>query len=102
MLDALTKLLIECGVTWQPRELAKKLIERDVIVPPCKVGDKVFFIDTCITAEDFGKKFVTFETVKSVSLYNKLVHIENGQIRPWKDVFLTKEEAEKALKDGDK
>ena len=72
------------------------LLNNDVVVPPCKVGDTVFFIDTCMTAEDFGKKFVSFAKTKKVSLDSRLIVLESGQVRLWEDV-LTKEEAEKAL-----
>ena len=31
-----------------------KWVGESKILPPCKVGDRVYFIDTCKTAEDFG------------------------------------------------
>ena len=75
------------------------LLSNGVIVPPCKVGGVVYFIDTCITAEDFGKEYVAFEVVKRVSVDNGFIIFESGRIKLWEDVFLTKEEAEKALEE---
>ena len=79
------------------------LLSNGVIVPPCKVGDKVYrtFGNYC------GEKI--FEgVVDQISIYN------NREIRFWvyghplgfachdigKTVFLTREEAEKALRGG--
>lgn len=75
------------------------LLANGVIVPPCKVGDTVFYIDTCETAEDFGKKFVTFSQVKRISVDYEYVVLADHMIVLWRGVFLTKEEAEKKLKE---
>jgi hypothetical protein len=77
--------------------IADYLLANGVIVPPCKVGDTVFFINTCSTAEDFGKEFMDFGRVCKVSKDTEIVHFEDGRIRWWKDVFLTKEDAEQVL-----
>lgn len=78
---------------------ADHLLANGVIVPPCKVGDTVFYIDTCETAEDFGKKFVSFSKVKRVSVDNECALLADHTIVRWRGVFLTKEEAENALKE---
>ena len=79
------------------QNIADYLLANGVIVPPCKVGDTVFYIDTCETAEDFGKKFVSFSKVKRMSIDNECAILADHTIVRWRGVFLTKEEAEKAL-----
>ncbi len=79
--------------------LADHLLANGVIVPPCKAEDTVWFIDVCTTAEDYGKKFVNFSRLKRMSVDNEFVVLEDHSIVLWEDVFLTKEEAEQALKE---
>jgi hypothetical protein len=79
--------------------ITNDLLANGVVVPPCKVGDTVFFINTCVTAEDFGKEFISFGRVRKISFDTEIVYFENGRIRWWKEVFLTKEDAEKALRE---
>ena len=67
--------------------LADYLLEHGVIVPPCKVGDTVYSIEMCIV--DKWLKYKVCEIPFSLTLW------ENG----WEDIFLTREEAEKALKE---
>lgn len=84
-------------------ELADYLLANGVIVPHCKVGDKVYRT----SGNYFGEKI--FEgVVAQISIYN------NGEIRFWehghplsftpndfgKTVFLSREEAEQKLKEG--
>ena len=66
---------------------AEYLLEHGVIVPPCKVGDTVYSIEMRIV--DKWVKYKVCEIPFSLTLW------ENG----WKDIFLTREEAEKALKE---
>mgnify|MGYP007111660605 FL=1 len=106
MRDRLVELLYKLHRSKIPSmgEIADHLLANGVIVPPCKVGDKVYrtFGNYC------GEKI--FEgVVDQISIFN------NREIRFWvyghplgfachdigKTVFLTREEAEKALK-GDK
>ena len=68
---------------------AEYLLEHGVIVPPCKVGDTVYSIEMRIV--DKWVKYKVCEIPFSLTLW------ENG----WKDIFLTREEAEKALKERD-
>ena len=67
--------------------LADYLLEHGVIVPPCKVGDRVYSIEMRIV--DKRLKYKVCEIPFSLTLW------ENE----WKDIFLTREEAEKALKE---
>ena len=67
--------------------LAEYLLEHGVIVPPCKVGDTVYSIEMRIV--DKRLKYKVCEIPFSLTLW------ENG----WKDIFLTREEAERALKE---
>lgn len=79
------------------RELAEADKEGRVVALPCKRGDKVWRI-----CGPKGRKFVAERTVLSVTMY------EPGQFEvftncfDWlgKTVFLTREEAEAALKEG--
>jgi hypothetical protein len=89
------------------RETADHLLANGVVCPPCKVGDTLYYIDTCVTAEDFGKKYVSFGRVNQIS-YNKhgeWFYLDCGSLFSFGDfnktVFLTREEAERALKGGE-
>ena len=87
-------------------EIADYLLENGVIVPPCKVGDKVYVI------EDWGySKFLEETEVGAISIqgtndFSKELweDCRGGLIGAFADfgktVFLTREEAEKALKEG--
>ena len=66
---------------------AEYLLEHGVIIPPCKVGDRVYSIEMRIV--DKRVKYKVCEIPFSLTLW------ENG----WKDIFLTREEAERALKE---
>ena len=67
--------------------LADYLLEHGVIVLPCKVGDTVYSIEMHIV--DKWVKYKVCEIPFSLTLW------ENG----WEDIFLTREEAEQALKE---
>lgn len=67
--------------------LAEYLLEHGVIIPPCKVGDTVYSIEMRIV--DKRVKYKVCEIPFSLTLW------ENG----WEDIFLTREEAERALKE---
>ena len=68
-------------------KLADYLLEHGVIVPPCKVGDTVYSIEMRIV--DKWLKYKVCEIPFSLTLW------ENG----WEDIFLAREEAERALKE---
>lgn len=88
--------------------VADFLLTNGVVVPPCKVGEKVFAV---IWAHSLGKKCVTPYIV------DELFYSTKRGVRPWvvicfggkrfdnadfgKTVFLTREEAERALKGGE-
>ena len=40
---------------------SSKFIEK-----PCEIGDTVYYIEMCRTAEDFGKKYIDFAKVKNI------------------------------------
>ena len=86
-------------------ELADYLLANGVIAPPCKVGDTVYFLDFCVTAEDFEKEYIDFGKVYRllISKYGKMCYLDTGRMFSCdsfnKTVFLTKEEAENALKE---
>lgn len=92
----------ECDVTDKTlQEIAEHLIENGVIVPPCKVGDTIYF-ETYRRGESIGVQ------PHKVAKINVVVTIERpfggvgAEVPDWqfgKYVFLTREEAEKALKD---
>jgi hypothetical protein len=81
--------------------IADHLIENGVVVPPCKAGDKVYFIDTCTTAEDFGKKYVSWGEVLQLSFngFGKWVVLTSKHLLNIDEILLTKEEAEQKLKE---
>ena len=73
--------------------IADYLIENGVIVPPCKVGDMVYWIDD-------GK--IKCEEVFEISIHIDGILINTGIqfcLKP-DAVFLTREEAKQALKGG--
>ena len=78
--------------------LADYLLEHGVIVLPCKVGDTVYHV--------FPKKGIQTNTVRQIRIGSCGMNIFdfNGFFEPsdfGKTVFLTREEAEKALKERD-
>lgn len=89
-------------------KLADYLLEHGVVVLPCKVGDTVY----CPWAYDENKE-IAFTEVESIKIYvngRPLAFVEDWEIdMPMptafypenfgKTVFLTREEAEKALKE---
>lgn len=79
---------------------------------PCKVGDTLYHILACTTAEDFGKKYIswfivthiTINTTKEVAIVGRDVCNRERRINSrgiGKTVFITKEEAEAKLKELD-
>ena len=110
--------LIESTRYWgsgTSEEIADRLLAKGVIVPPCKVGDKVWFVERDYSYKN--KTFVKFVNggyVKAIKVSMKpmKITIEYPDVNDTKGrckgadysatsigktVFLTKEEAEKAL-----
>ena len=96
-------------VSWD--ELADHLLANGVIVPPCKVGDTVYYIEGAY----YNSKRQTVRPIKVTEISWKcdrsgrdlgFALIANGTRYKFssigKTVFLTKEEAEKALAEGEK
>lgn len=93
----------ECDVSVRTlTEISEHLIENGVIVPPCKVGDTMycdgkFFADHCKgQIMSFPVDIVRTEVCSTLRGEIDMVF---GFKRFGKDVFLTREEAEKALKE---
>ena len=92
--------------------LADHLLANGVIVPPCKVGDKVYFvsdspINLSVRANTIYEAHVSrtvttqYGTTLVVQIHNSYGCTEIPDINDFgKTVFLTREEAEKALKGG--
>lgn len=80
---------------WEDNEIsdiAEYLLENGVIVLPCKVGDTVYQTDTA------GQIYAS--TVKNIIYDTSSIAFDERAIGT--TVFLTKEQAEKALKGGAK
>ena len=88
--------------------IAKHLLENGVIVPPCKVEDKVWYITNgkidnaevvCIDCRNSGNHIIAHKYIEETEEIKKLcVYFSDVN----KIVYLTKEEAEQALKGGGK
>ena len=105
MRDRLIELLDECieaEFPWDHNgDIADYLLANGVIVPPCKVGDMVWFIRKDIKSEIIETN-VEKVVLKHGGLYIKLgcnAMYETTCNSIGKTVFLTKEEAERALKE---
>ena len=95
-----------CARNWA-EVIADHLLANGVIVPPCKVGDKAYHLTNTDTLEEFGISEIFEGKVCSISKEEETLWIfaryDNG-LNFWytekdigKNLFLTKEEAEKAL-----
>lgn len=75
----------------------RKLEEQGLLIKlPCKIGKKLFYIETVVYADGYSIKRV--KTVKEIELTN---HNIFEIINEWgKTIFLTREEAEKALEEA--
>ncbi len=91
-------------------KLADFLLENGVIVPPCKVGDKVFYVNEMCDENAEEYLGISVGEVVSFSMQKEGLWVycryEDG-LTYWhlveefgKELFLTKEEAEQALKGG--
>lgn len=92
-------------------KLADHLLKNGVVVPPCKVWDSVFFI-----VEKNGRKEIEHGLVEKILVYKDSMSIHGSMFTGdifkqqqffapcenfGKTIFLTREEAERALKGGD-
>ena len=78
---------------------AEYLLEHGVIVPPCKVGDKVYRPSDCLGVVQFV--IISFNIYESEMLVTddseNIIYLSDIG----KTVFLTREEAERALKESE-
>ena len=90
----------ECDVSIKTlTEIAEHLIENGVIVLPCKVGDKVYF-DTYLHGDSVGvqsHKVINVKYVITTEPSKGGIGAEIPDYAFGKTVFLTREEAKKAL-----
>lgn len=102
MRDFLVRRLNDWGAV-RAEELADYLLKNGVIVPLCKAGQTVWVIDNFRT---FTKPILESRTVLSVQYYKSgaiQYHYKDGSFYKehiGRTVFLSKEEAEQALKGG--
>ena len=90
-------------------EIADYLLENGVIVPPCCIGDTVYEIrengKNPISGKRFDRCITTVQmldcaAIRKSTLYAKEKrYAKNDSVRLGKTVFLTREEAEKALEE---
>jgi hypothetical protein len=123
MRDRLVELIYEARKEWDvyfndcllkgnPRSktlnefIADHLIENGVIVPPCKVGDKLYFVCVDEICEDYidkGKVYAISQNENTLWFsvrYLSGLRYDHTSSDFGKTVFLTKEEAEQKLKGG--
>ena len=101
--ERLIELMQKCDIVQIPTSkfiegFADYLLEHGVIILPCKVGDTVYHV--------FPKKGIQTNTVRQIRIGSCGMNIFdfNGFFEPSdfsKTIFLTREEAEKALKERD-
>lgn len=102
--------------------IAGYLIENGVIVPPCKVGDKLYIVGTeCLADTDsrkceewtaknpylscedcpMDKRLIVFERTATKEMVSVLLLGDNENFIFGETVYLTREEAEIALKENE-
>ena len=101
------------SIDYYKNKIADYLLANGVIVPPCKVGDTLFFADA-IFGEVLKAKVIVIEinyftepqlwlTIEYNSPYTGTQEYKSRiDLMIGKTVFLTKEEAEKALKERER
>ena len=84
-------------------QYADELVKNGVIVPPCKVGDTAYDICTIFDESTLKPKTIIkpriIDFVSSVAFLIESKGLVIGEKEFGKTVFLTKEEAERALKE---
>ena len=103
MREKLIKLLTEVQYLGRLEEkVADHLLANGVIVQPCKVGDTVW-CDTWKGGKNIGIQPHKIEVVRVVATIERVFGGVGATFYDWefgKTVFLTREEAEAALKEG--
>ena len=97
--ERLIELLRQSGITWYPSKVADYLLENGVIVPPCKVGDTVYYI--CFGKIYKGKCHAITRHENSLQIHLYDYDGDNASFAS-DSVFPTRNEAEKALKAREK
>ena len=96
--------LIEDAYFCNIEELADHLIDNGVIVLPCKVGDTLFINGIYHKAMEYVVEYIEILDNNEIKIVCNAVHHSICKAVGIEDfgktVFLTKEEAEKALKGG--
>lgn len=93
---------IDCKVT--DEYIADHLLANGVVVPPCYIGQKVWFVPSNANRRRIIETTVEKVVVKTGGTYIKLAcntMYETSCRSIGKTVFLTREEAEQALKGGE-
>ena len=109
MRDRLIELINDCrsmdgyGIDLVEKQ-ADHLLANGVIVPPCKVGDKIYMLVTRKTHSfkfEKGKRMLRVDNQHTFIKQTYLTRLNFFKVLDdfGKTVFLTKEEAEKALKE---
>ena len=81
---------------------SSKFIEK-----PCEIGDTVYYIERCRTAEDFGEKYIDFAKVKNilVNSFGNWLQLSNDLLINFDNIgkiaFFSYEEAKQSLKSMD-
>lgn len=101
--DRLIELIHDSGYSLDSVKLADYLIANGIIVPPCRVGDTVYALynGKVLKVNIFSMKIET-EDDKYVYMLKLKIFDHFFQFKTFllgKTVFLTREEAEKALKE---
>lgn len=77
---------------------ADYLLEHGVIVPPCKVGDTVYCIEKKALASHWDEHRYIVDKWSEYKVCERPFSLTLWECG-WKDIFLTREEAEQALKE---
>lgn len=106
MRDRLIELLRKSGASFEralPEEIADHLLANGVIVPPCCLNQKLYRllawrneVDECKVSSLTQKADGTWKIRVTSGIFRSVFEITKDEIG--KTVFLTREEAEKALK----
>ena len=102
-LDSLTEDVKDCNKC-KFEQISDYLLENGVIVPPCKVGDTVYLLIDWGYEKEIEEKEVGAISIQGTNDFSKELweDFRGGQLGTFADfgktVFLTREEAEQALR----
>ena len=92
--------------SWDAEELADYLLSNGVIVPPCKVGDKVYWINYVTKAIETDIVFAIHQYENGLSITTDTIGRKTtctyGLNRFLEIMYFTKKEAKKALKERER